>query len=200
MVEICEYNTGQVLFRTEADTLAGVTLADANLTCADLRGADLSGANLWRANLLNADLTGANLCGTILLGAILWGARLTGARWDATTRWPYEYPPPESPVSGECGHKGCELRVPQPCSIGRQAPLVSYCRCQRCRGFLRAAADLEREHARQLRRRAQGLRTRALETWLTAQTVWAAVTDASRRPNSASTAQVGTARVGLLMR
>ena len=91
--------------------LTGANLTDANLTDANLRGAYLTGANLSRANLRGANLRGAyltganlsranlrgaNLSGANLSGANLTDANLRGAKWDAYTRWPEGFTPPEA--------------------------------------------------------------------------------------------------------
>ncbi len=56
MIEIKHKQTGSVLLRVHASTLA-----EADLEGADLRGADLRGAHLQQANLRRADLCDALL-------------------------------------------------------------------------------------------------------------------------------------------
>ncbi len=87
------WNSNQVLFQTEAESLAACVnaaikasadlrsadLRSANLSGADLSGADLSGADLRSADLRSANLSGADLSGADLSGADLSGADLSGA-------------------------------------------------------------------------------------------------------------------------
>ncbi len=76
--------------------LRGAYLSGANLYGANLRGAYLSGAYLSGADLSGANLRGANLSGADLTGANLTDANLRGAKWDAYTRWPEGFTPPEA--------------------------------------------------------------------------------------------------------
>jgi hypothetical protein len=69
MIVIKHEDTGRVLKRVKADTLA-----HANLTDSPLTGANLTGANL----------TGANLTATIGLNR----SQLTGAYWSSKTTFP----------------------------------------------------------------------------------------------------------------
>src|SRR5690242_16225525 len=62
-LEIKHRQTGAVLLRVGADTLAGAKLRHAELPHADLRGMDLREADLSGAILSHADLTGADLSG-----------------------------------------------------------------------------------------------------------------------------------------
>ena len=79
------FNTGgELILKTNLESLSGANLrganlSDANLRHADLRGADLRYANLRGANLRSADLRHANLSGAdlIVLQIDLWTAYIT---------------------------------------------------------------------------------------------------------------------------
>jgi uncharacterized protein YjbI with pentapeptide repeats len=91
--------------------LAGADLSGAQMEVATLSQADLTGAKLIGANLRMAELQGAYLTGAYLTGADLREARLqgadltradlrdadlTGAVYDAETKWPSGFEPPET--------------------------------------------------------------------------------------------------------
>jgi len=71
--------------------LAGIDLSDAQMRGVELSEADLSGAILRGANLRAADLSGTDLS-----GADLRDADLTGATYNAKTKWPSGFEPPET--------------------------------------------------------------------------------------------------------
>jgi hypothetical protein len=76
--------TGEILLRSEAESLAGADLrhvawAGVDLMNVNLEGADLQGADLRAANLRGANLRGANFRGVNLAGARLLSARVAGA-------------------------------------------------------------------------------------------------------------------------
>lgn len=72
--------SGEVLLRSEQDTLAGQDLRGVRWAMADLMDVNLKGADLREADLRSADLRKAYLKGTDLRGTNLAGARLAGAR------------------------------------------------------------------------------------------------------------------------
>ena len=72
-------NTGELLARIEAESLACADLRDMRLEDADLRGADLSHARMELADLVGADLSSAVLAGAYLQGAHLNNANLQNA-------------------------------------------------------------------------------------------------------------------------
>jgi pentapeptide repeat protein len=63
MITVRHRETGEPLFESAGDTLAGAELAGAVLLYADLHGADLRGANLRGADLCQADLRNATFGG-----------------------------------------------------------------------------------------------------------------------------------------
>jgi hypothetical protein len=70
-------------------------------------------ARLTNANLSNADLTGAHFIGAYLDGANMENANLTEAvlsavNWDATTKWPIDFP-----LGGEWEKAGHRRRIPE---------------------------------------------------------------------------------------
>jgi uncharacterized protein YjbI with pentapeptide repeats len=71
--------------------LAGIDLSDAQM-----RGFEFSEANLSGAILRGANLRAADLSGTDLSGADLRDADLTGATYNAKTKWPSGFEPPET--------------------------------------------------------------------------------------------------------
>ncbi len=86
-VAIRHAQTGEVLYRVNAASLAGANLTCAQLAGADLRGQDLSGAMLTHANLRQADLRDANLTGALLGNCILNDASPSGDGLVNETGW-----------------------------------------------------------------------------------------------------------------
>lgn len=85
MVEIRHKETGKLLRRVRARTLACVDLHGADLQQARLNGADLEGANLQATDLRGISLRGANLTGVQLQAAMCTDADMSGAVLCAAT-------------------------------------------------------------------------------------------------------------------
>jgi len=74
------FNTsGELILKTNLESLSGANLRGANLSDANLRGANLRDADLIDADLIDADLRGADLSYADLRGADLRYADLRGA-------------------------------------------------------------------------------------------------------------------------
>lgn len=78
-IEIKHRESGEVLLRVEAASLAKSDLAGADLNGADLAGADLSGASLLNARMRGADLRGARLVNAVMSQVDLQAADCRGA-------------------------------------------------------------------------------------------------------------------------
>lgn len=76
--------------------LAGAHLHKTVFYQTSLRGAVLRNADLREANLEEADLSGVNLNGADLTGAKLRDAKLEGIKYDAKTKWPTGFQPPDA--------------------------------------------------------------------------------------------------------
>jgi uncharacterized protein YjbI with pentapeptide repeats len=72
-----------------------VCLIGSNLSNASLVNADLSGASMTNTILRGTNLTGATLSGADLSAADLHDATLTAVVYDAETRWPPGFRPPQ---------------------------------------------------------------------------------------------------------
>lgn len=81
-------------FNLREVNLSGANLSCANLSEVDLRESNLQGAILDGTNLRGANLCGANLQGASLEEANLYNADLRRLKYDATTRWPQGFIPP----------------------------------------------------------------------------------------------------------
>jgi hypothetical protein len=89
VIELYRWDTGEVIYRSDAADLAHALIeavrANTDLYRARLDGASLVGASLVGARLDGARLDGARLDGASLDGASLDGARLVGARLDGAS-------------------------------------------------------------------------------------------------------------------
>src|SRR5579862_7107693 len=81
----------EVVFVTDAPTLAGADLRGTALGGGDFRGVDLRAADLRSADLRLAAMAGADLRGANLLGALLNDADLGGALVDESTEMDPEW-------------------------------------------------------------------------------------------------------------
>ena len=88
MIEIRRHDTGEVLYRVDADTLDGVDLReqylflpDADLSNRSLKGAMLDGVDLMGASLRESDLSGASLRRANLFESDLRDACSTARVW-----------------------------------------------------------------------------------------------------------------------
>ncbi len=75
--------------------LRGARLAEANLAFAVLEGSNLTRADLQETNLREAVLKGTDLSGADLTGARLDEATVEDVCFDAATRWPRTFTPPQ---------------------------------------------------------------------------------------------------------
>jgi uncharacterized protein YjbI with pentapeptide repeats len=98
-------------------SFACVKAADASFEGAKLSSCNLRGASFMRANFRDADLSGSCFDGSNLCGADFTGAKLTkvefeSAKFDAATKFPTGYTPPDAMLwVGDGAHPGKLSRV-----------------------------------------------------------------------------------------
>jgi uncharacterized protein YjbI with pentapeptide repeats len=119
---------------------AGANLAGAELWCSNFQGADFTGADLAGADLQHAKLQGADFT-----GAKLTTTKLKGAHYDASTKFPKGFRPPESMLwKGDGPRPGVVVKRAKPGSmdfstfLGNLAAKVEVGRLDKAKQMLKA--------------------------------------------------------------